>query len=43
MMVRRKLLGDILEPKVDDQWFYLDGEETKSWEYQKGAKDEERM
>ena len=38
----RKLLGDILEPKVNDQWFYLDDEETKSWEYQKGAKDEER-
>ena len=39
----RKLLGDILEPKVNDRWFYLDDKETKSWEYQKGAKDEERI
>ena len=39
----RKLLGDVLEPKVKDSWFYLDKEETKSWEYQKGAKNEERV
>ena len=38
----RKLLGDVLEPKVKDPWFYLDKEELKQWEYLKGAKKEER-
>ena len=38
----KKLLGDVLEPKVTDPWFYLDKDEMKQWEYLKGSKKEER-
>ncbi|HIA97960.1 MAG TPA: DNA (cytosine-5-)-methyltransferase [Marine Group III euryarchaeote] len=39
----RKLLGDVLEPKVTDPWFYLDKDELESWKYLKGSKKEERI
>ncbi len=39
----RKLLGDVLEPKVKDPWFYLDKDELESWKYLKGSKKEERI
>ena len=28
-------LGDILQKKVDDPWFYIDDEEMKQWKYLK--------
>ena len=40
---KRVLLGDILQKKVDDPWFYLDKDEMEKWEYLKGSKKEERI
>ena len=35
-------MGNILQKKVDDGWFYLNDDEIKQWEYLKGSKREER-
>ncbi|MFL2939382.1 MAG: hypothetical protein ACJZ37_00450 [Candidatus Poseidoniales archaeon] len=37
------LLGDIIQKKVDDPWFYLGDDEIEQWKYLKGAKKEERI